>query len=159
METIDHNLLKELTEPRQETCISLYIPTHRVHPAYDGDSLRFKNLFNNTLRYIRNHDLPKHEKIILPLQQLIDDKEFWDHGTEGLAIFISESLTKILRLPESVEEAIYVSDSFYVKPLFKLYQENQAYYLLALGLDHLALYQGNRYYIEQLPIEGRFPRV
>lgn len=157
METIDHTLLKELTETRAESCISLYIPTYRVHPANDGDSLRFKNLFNDTLQYIRSHELSGHEKVLLPLQKLINDKEFWDHGTEGLAIFISENQHKIIRLPQSVEEASYVSDSFYITPLFKLYQENQDYYVLALGLSNVNLYRGNRHHIEQVPIEGKLP--
>jgi len=157
MQTIDLKLLKELTAIQGEPCISIYMPTHRVHPANATDPITFKNLYKKTLQYIKDNKLNEHEKLIQPLEKLIDDKTFWDHNDEGLAIFVSSQDTQILRLPQKVQEITCVADSFCVKPLFKLYHENQPYYLLALALDDVQLYQGDKYQLQKLDIKDNVP--
>ncbi|MBD1432269.1 hypothetical protein H8B06_05475 [Sphingobacterium sp. DN00404] len=157
MQTIDLKLLKELTAIQDTPCISIYMPTHRVHPANATDPITFKNLYKKTLQYIQNNGLHEHEKLIQPLEKLINDKTFWDHNNEGLAIFVSLEDTQILRLPEKVQEITCVADSFCVKPLFKLYHENQSYYLLALALDDVQLYRGDKYQLQKLDIEDNVP--
>ncbi|NGM64032.1 hypothetical protein [Sphingobacterium sp. SGR-19] len=157
MQTIDLKLLKELTAIQGEPCISIYMPTHRVHPANATDPITFKNLYKKTLQYTKDNKLNRHEKLIQPLEKLIDDKNFWDHNDEGLAIFVSSQDTQILRLPQKVQEITCVADSFCVKPLFKLYHENQPYYLLALALDDVKLYKGDKYQIEELDIKDKVP--
>jgi len=157
MQTIDLKLLKELTAIKDEPCISIYMPTHRVHPANATDPVSFKNLYKKALQYSKENNLSEHEKLILPLEKLIDDKSFWDYNNEGLAIFVSAQGMQILRLPQKVQELVCVADSFCVKPLFKLHHENQPYYLLALALDDVQLYQGDKYQLEKLDIKDKVP--
>lgn len=157
MQTIDLKLLKELTAIKDEPCISIYMPTHRVHPANATDPVSFKNLYKKALQYSKENNLSEHEKLILPLEKLIDDKSFWDYNNEGLAIFVSAQGMQILRLPQKVQELVCVAYSFCVKPLFKLYHENQPYYLLALALDDVQLYQGDKYQLEKLDIKDKIP--
>ncbi|HMR17691.1 MAG TPA: hypothetical protein PKA53_00205 [Sphingobacterium sp.] len=151
------NLLKELTAIKGEPCISLYMKTHRQHPESALDPIAFKKLYKKTLNYIQEHQLTAHEPLLAPLEKLIDDKTFWDNGDNGLAIFCSARGTKILKLPKDVQEISCVANSFCVKPLFSFYNENQKYYLLALGLDSVKLYQGDKYRIEEVNIEGKIP--
>lgn len=157
MQTIDLKLLKELTAIQGEPCISIYMPTHRVHPANTTDPITFKNLYKKTSQYIKDNGLHQHEDLFQPLEKLIDDKAFWDHNDEGLAIFVSSQGAQILHLPQKVQEITCVADSFCVKPLFKLYHENQPYYLLALALDNVQLYRGDKYQLEELDIKGNVP--
>lgn len=157
MQKIDLNLLKELTAIKGEPCISLYMKTHRQHPASAVDPIAFKKLYNKTLSYIQEHQLADHEPLLTPLEKLIDDKTFWDNGDNGLAIFCSKHGTKILKLPKEVEEISCVANSFCVKPLFSFYNENQQYYLLTLGLDNVKLYSGDKYQIEEVDIKGKIP--
>ncbi|PVH26751.1 baeRF3 domain-containing protein [Sphingobacterium corticibacter] len=158
MQTIDLELLKDLTSVQDEPCISLYMTTHKVHPDSAADSISFKNLYKKTLLYIQDQKLPKHEALLKPLEKLIADKNFWDNGTHGLAIFASAKETKIIRLPETVQEISCVANAFCIKPLFKMYNENQSYYLLALGLDTVKLYAGDRHHITELDIDGKLPQ-
>ena len=157
MQTIDLKLLKELVDVQDTPCISIYMPTHRVHPANATDPITFKNLYKQALQYIQDNDLQKHAKLIQPLEKLISDKTFWDHNDEGLAIFVSPDSTQIIRLPEKVQEITCVADSFCVKPLFKLYHENQQYYLLALALDDVQLYHGDKYRLQEIDIKNNVP--
>ncbi|WP_166333253.1 baeRF3 domain-containing protein [Sphingobacterium chungjuense] len=157
MQTIDLELLKDLTSVQDEPCISLYMTTHKVHPASASDSISFKNLYKKTLLYIQENQLSKHEALLKPLEKMIDDKSFWDNGTPGLAIFVSKDDVRIIRLPEEVQEISCVANAFCIKPLFKMYNENQNYYLLALGLDSVKLFTGDRHHIEELDIQGKIP--
>lgn len=157
MQTIDLNLLKELTAMKGQPCISLYMKTHRQHPESAVDPIAFKKLYRKTETYIEEHDLAEHKPLLAPLEKLIDDKSFWDNGDNGLAIFCSAQETKILRLPRDVEEISCVANAFCVKPLFSFYNENQPYYLLALGMDSVKLYQGDKYHLEEIDIEDKVP--
>ncbi|NGM61025.1 hypothetical protein G5B30_03740 [Sphingobacterium sp. SGG-5] len=158
MQTVDLSLLKELTAIKEEPCISLYMKTHRRHPENTVDPITFKKLYKKTLNYIQEHHFVDHEALLLPLEHLIDDKIFWDNNDRGLAIFCSSHGTKILRLPKEVGEISCVAYSFCVKPLFNFYNENQPYYLLALGLDNVRFYQGNKYHLEEIDITDKIPK-
>lgn len=157
MQTIDLNLLKELATVQDTPCVTIYMPTHRVHPANATDPITFKNLYKTTLEYIHENNLEDHAKLFEPLGKLFNDKTFWDHNEKGLAIFVSRDDTTILRLPETVPEISFVADSFCIKPLFKLYHENQPYYLLALALDSVQLYQGDKYQLNEIAIDDNVP--
>lgn len=157
MQRIDLNLLKELTAVKEQPCISIYMPTHRVHPDSATDAATFKNIYRKTLRHVQELGLSDHEKLLAPLGNLVDDKAFWDNGGDGLAILASAEKTTILRLPERVEEIVCLADSFCAKPLFKLYYQNQHYHLLALNLDDVALYRTDKYHIEEVDIKGKVP--
>lgn len=157
MQSIDLNLLKELTAVKGQPCISLYMETHRQHPESEVDHIAFKKLYRKTMAYIEEHNLTTHQPLLEPLEKLIDDKSFWDNGTEGLALFCSLGETKVLRLPKTVEEISCVANSFCVKPLFRFINENQGYYLLALGMDSVKLYAGDKYHLEEMDIHNKVP--
>lgn len=157
MQTIDLELIKELASVQNKPCISLYMTTHKVHPANASDSISFKNLYKRTLHFIQEQKLEKHEQLLKPLENLASDKSFWDMGTHGLAIFISADDTKIIRLPAEVKEVSCVANSFCIKPLFQIYQDNQPYYLLALSLDSVKLFKGDKHQIQEVDTTGKLP--
>jgi hypothetical protein len=131
--------------------------THRQHPESAVDPIAFKKLYRKTEDYIQAHDLAAHEPLLEPLAKLIDDKSFWDNNDNGLAIFCSPQETKIIKLPEEVEEISCVAQSFCVRPLFSFYNRDQQYYLLTLGLDNVKLYEGTKYHIEEINISETMP--
>jgi hypothetical protein len=157
MEKINSTLLKQLTEIRNQPCISLYMPTHRVHPESATDPILFKNLVKKIQLYITENKLTDYIPLLEPFEKLQSDYDFWNNNNCGLAIFIAKDVTHIIRLPERVEEITCVADSFCVKPLFKFYAENKDYYLLALGQDDVRLYTGDKYHLEEININGKVP--
>lgn len=157
MQTIDLDLLRELADITDRPCISIYMPTHSVHPANAIDPQTFKKLYKKAAQYIQDHQLTAYEDILSSIATLSGDKTFWDNSTAGLAILLSDNLVKILRLPDTVAEIVCVARSFCLKPLFKLAHDNQQYYILALNLDHVALYKGDKYSLEELDIQGKIP--
>src|SRR5690606_34657916 len=135
MQTIDLKLLKELVDVQDTPCISIYMPTHRVHPANATDPITFKNLYKQALQYIQDNDLQKHTKLIQPLEKLINANTVCAQTDEGVASFVAPDSTEIIRLPEKVQVITCVADSFCVTPLFKLYHANQQSNLVALAVD------------------------
>lgn len=157
MEKINSTLLKQLTGKRGEPCISLYMPTHRVHPESAADPILFKNLLKKIQHYITENKLADYIPLLEPFEKLQNDYDFWNNNDCGLAIFIAKDETHIIRLPERVEEITCVADSFCVKPLFKFHAKNKHYYLLALGQDDVRLYAGDKYHLGEITIKGKVP--
>ncbi|MGO1868718.1 MAG: baeRF3 domain-containing protein [Sphingobacteriaceae bacterium] len=159
MHTLDQELLQKLTKVSNTACISIYMPTHNVLPENAADSLLFKNLLKKGLQYGQEKKLAEHENLLKKLQPFIDDNSFWERGQdEGLAIFVSAEETIVVRLPIKVDEQICLADTFCVKPLFWLLQQNRNYYLLGLSLDDISFYRGDRYHLEPVDIDGKIPQ-
>ena len=133
------------------------MPTPNVLPEKAATPLQLKNLLKKGLQYAEDRKLSAHQQLLQDLQPLIEDQTLWERGHQGLAIFASDTKTDILRLPVPVDEQICLAESFCVKPLFWLLQQNRAYYLLGLSLDHITFYQGDRYQLEPVDIKGKVP--
>ena len=87
MNLLTKDMMPELLSVNEETCISLYMPTHRTHPDNLGDPILFKNL----LKKLKQSLLQKHSEsevttLLEPFVALENNKEFWRHTLEGLAV-------------------------------------------------------------------------
>jgi len=157
MEKINSTLLEQLTGIHTQPCISLYMPTHRVHPESATDPIRFKNLVKKIQHYITENTMAAYQPLLEPIENVQDDLAFWNNNDCGLAILVSQENTHIIRLPEPVEEVVYVAESFYVKPLFKFNEYNMPYYLLAIAQDSVKFYSGDKYRLTEVDIKGKIP--
>jgi hypothetical protein len=80
-----------------------------------------------------------------PAEELLLDRDFWQHQGDGLAAFLADDgFSKFLRLPGRFDELAVVSNSFYVKPLLPLLNEDKDFYVLALSLNRVKLFRGSR---------------
>lgn len=154
MKIITQKELEQLANHRNEHCISIFIPTHRVGgEVLNGqDSLRLKNQLQrvkNTLQD-KNVDPRKIDALLSEAQKLHDDSNFWRHQLEGLAIFISEDHFSYHRVPIEVEEFCSINNSFYLMPLLPLFSGDGLYYVVAVSKDKVRLLEGTRYYINEL---------
>ncbi|MDD3924610.1 MAG: hypothetical protein PHP11_05870 [Erysipelotrichaceae bacterium] len=144
---------QEMLKKKEEVLVSLFLPTHRIFPDNKKDLI----LYKNALKELENKLQPKvddeiFKQITDPLYQLKDDREFWDHNHEGLAIFADLNECVIYRLDDEVEMLTVVSDSFYVKPLLKAEQLKQDYLLLGINRDDFKLFQGNKSGISEIKL-------
>ncbi len=57
-------------------------------------------------------------ELLRPAQDLLLDSVFWQHPSEGLAIFISKESSRIYRLPIRFDEVVVVGKGFYVEPIY-----------------------------------------
>lgn len=140
---IAHHFPTDMNFEEDGPLISLYQPTHRSYPNNKQDPIVFKNL----LRVIKNslEQLPNFgsiETIMKPFYELKEDKDFWNHTSDGIAVFACVNKCIVYNLYNPVKELAVVANSFHIKPLIKAFQSTENYQLLGLNRENFTLYQG-----------------
>jgi hypothetical protein len=140
--------------------ISLYQPTHKASPDNKQDPILFKNLIKNIEKTLEElHDFDAVDKIMKPLYGLKEDKEFWNHSYEGIAVFATVNKCIVYRLDNPVKELALVAKTFHIKPLLKAYQSNENYLLLGLSKENFSLFKGNKNGFIPIEIDKKYPRT
>lgn len=157
---VAHHFPKDMIFKESGPLVSLYQPTHRSYPVNKQDAIVYKNL----LRVIEQslEDLPDSDlsdTIMKPLYEIQEDKEFWNHTSDGIAVFASANKCIVYNLRNPVEELAVVADSFHIIPLIKAFQSTENYQILGLSRENFTLYQGNRNGFEEIAIAQDAPRT
>ena len=151
--------IKELAQQTASPSISIFLPTHRTGRETQQDPIRFKNLLRDAEKQLLNSGMgPREASALLQrAQALLDDSDFWNHQHDGLAVFISVDDFHYYALPYSVEELLVVAQSYYVKPVLPLFTNNGHYYILAISLNEVRLFEGTRYGVGQMVLPDGIP--
>lgn len=146
MDILKQTDLKEIIETSRECCVSIYMPTHRFGREQQQDPIRFKNLITRAEEKLLDYGLrrPEIQELLRPAESLLEDKDFWQHQSDGLAVFLATDFSKIYRLPSGFDELMVIGDNFQIKPLLPLLAENGQFYILALSLNEIRLFLGTR---------------
>jgi hypothetical protein len=152
MDTLNRETLQQLAQHQEYPCVSLLMTTHRSHPEKSIDPLTFKNL----VKELKNQ-LGQEHQLLAPLEKLYEDRDFWNHQNSGLAIYTNSHVFKIFSLPVCLPSLSVVADSFHVKPLYRYFQEQISFQLLALNQNDVRLFEGDCYSIRPLEISGKVP--
>lgn len=148
--------LKTLTEKREEWCVSIFMPTQRVGPEIQQDPIRFKNLLVEAEERLLTSGFrnPEAKGLLEPTQRFLQDRLFWQHQSDGLAMFLSPEVYRHYRLPLDFEDLVIVTDRFHIKPLLPLLTGDGRFYVLALSQNEIRLLQGTRYSVGQVDLEN-----
>ena len=153
--------VKELTNVENEYCVSIYIPAHRGgHESLDGqDQIHLKNQLKEVKSKLKERGMraDKLEEFVKPIQNIVDDSDFWRHQSDGLALFLTENLFKKYTVPVHFEAFNYVANDFYLKPLMPLFNGNGMFYILALKNDEVAFYEATRHSIVEIELPDEVP--
>ena len=153
--------IEKLNEIHSETCISIFIPTYRSGKEVQSgeDILKLKNQLKTVKGKLALEEMgPKEiEALIAPIQDLLEDSEFWRHRSDGLAIFRSDDFFETYTLPINFLEFNNVSNSFYLKPLLPMFSGDGTFYVLTLELENIKLYEQTRDSITEISIEDVIP--
>ena len=160
MESLTKELVQELLSADKEPCLSLYMPTHRTHPENLQDSIRFKNLTKQLEEsLLLKYSAGEVKKHLEPFETLGSDESFWNHSSEGLAVFSASELFKVVGLNEPVDELAMVADSFHTKPLRQYMQSVDHYYLLGLSRHEFRLFEGNHHKLTEVELAEDSPKT
>jgi hypothetical protein len=153
---ITEEKLSSLIDARKGLHVSLYMPTHETGTEVRQDITRFKNCLNRAEYQLVSRGLrPVDSRNMLEqAARLADDGSFWHHLDRGLALFVSENHFEIMRLPITFQEMVVAGDRFYIKPILRLFNENERYYLLSLSENVCRLFLGTRDGLTQISIRG-----
>jgi hypothetical protein len=158
VDILTRDVVNELSQAKGETLVSIYMPTHRVGREMQQDPIRLKNLLSKAETVLEKRGLGKTEidDLLKPVETLNADGEFWQHQSDGLALFLSANFFKYYRLPIEMDELLVVSERFHLKPLFTLMSNNGQFYVLALSQKDIRLLHGSRFSITQVDL-GNVP--
>jgi hypothetical protein len=144
--------------PYEPPCLSLYQPTHRHRPDVDQDPVRFRNLVRALEESLQGDYSPKEiETLLAPFRELASDRPFWQHGLDGLAVLGSFDTFLVYRLQRRVPELAVVADSFHTKPLLRVMQSADRFQVLALELERIRMFEGDRYVLDEIPLAEGVP--
>jgi len=155
MDLLSSDELKALVaEPKAQPCVSIYMPTERMSAETLQNPIRFKNAIRQAEAELVSYGLrPEDARRLLEPATQLDDYDFWQHQSDGLAIFIAPEMLRYYRLPLNFEEWVVVSDRFHFKPLLPLMTGDGCFYILALSQDEVRLLQGSRYSVMEVELE------
>ncbi|MCC7414237.1 MAG: hypothetical protein IT495_21655 [Gammaproteobacteria bacterium] len=145
-----------LFDDHKPPCLSLYQPTHRRHPENAQDAIRFRNLVKKMGESLRQkYPASETRALLQPFEALAEDRAFWNHTADGLAVLSATGLFRVYRLQRPVVELVVVADSFHTKPLMRISQSADRYHILGLSRQTFKLFEGNRDALDEIqPIEG-----
>ncbi len=136
--------LQNLLSPRDEPCISVFLPLPRHGPDLAMAPVRFRALVRQAEGLLgERYDARRVKELLAPLAGLAEASDVLAPGPEGLAAFRAEGLFEVYRLWPAPPERVVVADSFHVKPLLKCLQDRHRYFVLSLGSRHVALFEGS----------------
>lgn len=152
MHSLAHDYPATLLAQREAPCLSLYQRTHRQHPDNAQDPVRFRNLVKQLAASLRAkypaRDIPA---LLQPFDALAEDRDFWNHAGDGLAVLGAPDFFRVYRLQRPVAELAVVADSFHAKPLMRIVQSADRYQILGLNRNAFKVFEGNRDALDELP--------
>ena len=145
MDILNPAALKSLIAQQGKWCVSLYMPTHRAGQEQQQDPIRLKNLLAEAEANLLANGVrrPEVQKLMHPAEELLWDRDFWQHQGDGLAIFLTDQFHKVYRLPVEFEELIHTGNSFHIKPLLPCLGRGIKFYVLAVSMNNARLFEGN----------------
>jgi len=146
--------LKLLMEKQEEWCVSIFMPTHRVTPRAQENQIRFKNLLRQAEEKLAGLGSKEIDLLMEPARKLAEDKPFWHHQSNGLAVFLSKDLARPYRLPIRFEELVLVSDRFHTKPVLPMLTGDGRFYVLALSQNDVRLLLCTKYSVSEIELKG-----
>jgi len=159
-DTLTQASLAELTAFKGRPCLSLYQPTHRRHPENQQDPIRFGHLAKALETSLPQELATEVKKALLdPFHALAEDRDFWNHTQDGLAVLSATGLFRVFRLQQSVAELAVVADSFHTKPLRQRLQSTERYQVLALSLQKVQLFEGDRHALDPVALALGVPQT
>ncbi len=135
--------LKALHQKQDDPCVSIIIPTHRVSAHSDVDYIRLKNAIKRATESLHEqYDKEKVAPLIDRMEALLERDLDYSNLLEGLGLFISSNMEKVVHLPFEVDEKVIVDTSFEVRDLMLSLNRELDYYLLLLSEDHIRFFEG-----------------
>lgn len=160
MDLLDKNTIAELLSDHEPPCLSLYQTTHRRHPENQQDPIRFGNLVKKLeASLLQKYPADEIKPLLEPFLTLADDRDFWNHSLDGLAVLATRELFRVYKLQRPVAELTIVADTFHTKPLLRVLQSADRYQILGLSRQEIRLFEGNRNALDEIEPAPGVPRT
>jgi hypothetical protein len=157
MDKITMDILKKaFLNTHSGWCVSLFMPTHRSGRDTEQDPIRFKNLIREAEESLTAKGLraPEVQELLKESRRLLQDRDFWQRQSDGLAVFFSADTSHYFRLPITFKELAMISHRFHIKPLLPILAGDGLFYILALSQNQVRLLEGTRHTVDEIELEA-----
>lgn len=154
MKQLSRAELEALMQRRDSLCVSIYAPMVKAGPEVQQNPIRFKNLVRRAAEALEERGLsPKDaESFLQPASDLIHETPFWQHQSDGLAVFVAEGFLRYYRVPLELRELAAVEERFHLKPLLPMLSGDGRFYVLALSQKHARLLEATRHSVREVDL-------
>lgn len=151
---------KEIQELLNETglpCVSIILPTQRLATFREADKLRINKAFEEAITQLKKNysASPLLDKVLGNVEVLRHEIDY-THLSNGLGIYASANLFRIVRYPFSVAEKTVTGEAFDSRELLYMRDNVVDYYLLVISKKYLRLFTCYGEEIEEIK-DGAFP--
>ncbi len=155
MAIISRGELRALLEADGEPAVSIYMPAHRTGDITE-DPIRLKNILRAAEERLVGGGMrsPEALQLLAPARDLLPNTDFWQHQSDGLALFMAPGVFRSYRVPCSFPELLVTGSRFHVKPLLPLFSTDGLFYVLALSQKRVVLLQCTRDSMRQITPES-----
>lgn len=155
MDVIAGPEVKRLSEVDGRWCVSIFMPAHRAGAETQQDRIRLKNLLREAERQLVEAGLrtPDAAAILEPGHALLAESDFWQHQSDGLAVFAHRGEFHRYRVPLRFQERVAVAKRFQLKPLFPLLSGDGHFFILALSQNEIRLLEATRHGVDEIEVE------
>ncbi len=158
---INEQEFKKLANVKNDACVSIFIPTQRAGKEVLEEKNK-KHLHSEWVQIrkkLKENNIEEGtiEKIGKPIEALLENRNFWRHQSDGLAIFSSPDFFESYTLPVNFEAYHYISNEFYVKPLVPAMTGDEKFNILTIQLEKVSLYEASKYSIAPVEIDDLTP--
>lgn len=152
---LDEPVFAELANTSGEDLISIFIPTHRAGREIAQDPIHLKNQLAAVEETLSDLGWKPRERTerLSSARSLLDDAEFWEHQSAGLAVFIDDQgEVTAVSSSETLEAHGAVMPVFMLRPLVADIHPIAAP-VLVLTLDEVALFTATASSVERRDVD------
>ncbi|HTM92939.1 MAG TPA: hypothetical protein VL095_10990 [Flavisolibacter sp.] len=149
--------MKLLIGQKDDTCISIILPLHHLTIDQKADKLHLSKAVKEVCDRLQTINAEASDGFISSLHKLMDEIEF-DRKDEGIALYVSETISFYTTFPFAVAETIAIEKSFRLKELLLKEQYAIPYNLLYLDEHEIRLFTGKLGELKEIR-NGEFPMI
>lgn len=143
--------LSALMTAHPPLAVSILMPTHVAGRDIRQGPIRLKNLAGEARERLVATGMARRtaDEFLRPAFALVDDYAFWQHRSEGLALFLDGAEPRVYTLPIVVTEHVVVGPDFHVRPLLPVLAADGRFMVLTIQAEHVALYGASRFALSE----------
>ena len=155
---ITDKIFRELANTEDQTCVSLYVPTHR-DGQHEKDRIKLKNALQEAHNKLMRIDYSEKEAtdFLAKGYDLLEDLDFLANQSDTLAVFITENDFRTYSLPIEQESFVFVGNEYYVLPLLEELSTKERFFILALSQNEVRFFEGRSTVIYPVRISDLVP--
>jgi hypothetical protein len=153
MDYIGRDTFRTLLENRKDPSISIYCEFDHQNRRGKNHQLKFENAVKEAKRLLTDEYAEELvSDVIESLETIVEDTEFWNWQSKGLAVFVSPDHVRTFRLGTAVGDHMVVGSNFHTRPLLDVLMLPDRYWVVALGRGETRLFEGTRDGIEPMDL-------